>query len=119
MQLQNHNPLLVNRQEYLTFAQASRRCHFRPSISTIWRWARKGLKARSGRLIRLRHLRMGRRLVTTPQWLDEFFDHLAQADCEQTESSRDESDPARVKSNASRRQREIEVAEAALQQEGI
>ena len=113
------NPLLVNREEYLTFAQASHRCPFRPSISTIWRWARKGLKARSGRLIRLRHLRMGRRLVTTTEWLADFFDRLADADCEDAESSPGKYEPKRGKSDGSRRQREIEAAEAALRQEGI
>lgn len=47
----------------------------RPSVSTIWRWCRKGLRG-----IRLEYLRCGRRILTSREALDRFFTALAVLD---------------------------------------
>ncbi|MBI1190042.1 MAG: hypothetical protein GC200_05095 [Tepidisphaera sp.] len=46
----------------------------------IWRWCRKGIKARSGQRVYLKHIRSGRRLLTTQTWLDEFHADLTRED---------------------------------------
>lgn len=74
---------------YIPFAEAARRCPSwtRPDgteggvhPSAVWRWARKGLVGRSGRRVRLRHVRVGKRVYTTAAWLEQFFRQLAEAD---------------------------------------
>ena len=65
---------------YLTLAQAAHRCPGEPHPSALWRWARRGLKSRSGRRVRLGHVRAGRGIFTTLAWLDCFFAELAEAD---------------------------------------
>ena len=49
------------------------------SATTVWRWIRRGVRC-GGRCIHLGHVRMGRRLATTPQFIDEFMRALAEAD---------------------------------------
>lgn len=66
--------------DYLTLAEAARLTPRRPTAGTLWRWARRGVRARDGRSIRLRHVRVGGRVYTTEQWLHEFFAELAAAD---------------------------------------
>lgn len=46
----------------------------------LWRWCRKGIKARSGQRVFLKHIRSGRRLMTTQAWLDEFHADLIRED---------------------------------------
>jgi hypothetical protein len=64
----------------LTLGQASRVSPGRTSTNTIWRWARKGVVARSGERIRLEHLRLGGKIFTTEQWMQDFGRKLATAD---------------------------------------
>ena len=52
----------------------------RPSIACLWRWCRRGVKARNGSIVRLRHSRAGRRLFTTEEWLGQFFSNVADTD---------------------------------------
>ena len=66
--------------QYLSMAQAARRCPSRPHPSALYRWARRGLKSRAGRWVRLKHCRAGRGLYTTLDWLECFFEELAEAD---------------------------------------
>ena len=68
------------RRQYLTMAQAARIAPNKPSPQTPWRWARQGVKARSGEWVRLRCARVGGRVYTTAEWLHQFFDDLAEAD---------------------------------------
>jgi hypothetical protein len=49
------------------------------SATTVWRWMRHGVNC-GGHCIHLGHVRMGRRLATTPQFIDEFMRALANAD---------------------------------------
>ena len=81
MPVQSHN--------YLNLNQAAAVCPNSPRpgeksnnlhSSTIWRWCRKGVKATSGDMVKLRHVRIGGKIHTTKQWLDDFFESLAAAD---------------------------------------
>jgi hypothetical protein len=47
----------------------------RPSISTLWRWCRKGLRG-----VHLEYIRMGRNIATSREALNRFFMALAHAD---------------------------------------
>lgn len=66
--------------DYLTLGQAAQRTPNRPSAGTIWRWARHGIVARDGSVVRLQHIRIGGRVFTTEQWLHQFFEEVAKAD---------------------------------------
>lgn len=46
--------------------------------STLFRWYRDGVKCPDGRVVKLRAVRCGRRLLSTDAWLVEFLD--AQSD---------------------------------------
>lgn len=65
---------------YLTLSQAARLAPGRPSSSATWRWCRKGLKARDGSSVFLKHVRVGRTVYTTAAWLHAFFEAVATAD---------------------------------------
>jgi len=47
----------------------------RPAVSTLWRWARKGLRG-----VRLEYVRVGRGIATSREALNRFFNALADAD---------------------------------------
>lgn len=66
--------------DYVTLSQAAHLAPGRPSACAPWRWARHGLKARDGTVVRLRHVRAGRQVLTTADWLREFFEAVAAAD---------------------------------------
>lgn len=53
-----------------------------PHYSALWRWAQRGLRARNGKRIRLKAVRLGRKLYTTRVWFDAFLDDLRAADLE-------------------------------------
>jgi len=65
---------------YLSLSQAARLAPGRPSASATWRWCRKGLRARDGSSVHLKHVRVGRTVYTTAEWLHEFFEAVAIAD---------------------------------------
>ena len=85
---------------YLTMAQAAHRCPSRPHPSAIYRWARRGLKSRSGELVRLKHVRCGRGLYTTLEWLHKFFGDLAAADMPHFQDKDDDLDRAHADAEA-------------------
>ena len=93
--------------EYITLTQASKLCPTKPCISAIWRWCRRGLKSRSGKRVRLEHLRVGRRVLTTRSSLERFFRELTAADMPHFDSQTASiSKPARSKAHA-RAEREL------------
>lgn len=67
-------------EEYLSLTHAARLSPGRPSANAVWRWCRRGLRARGADRVRLRHIRVGGRIYTRPEWLDAFFEQLAEAD---------------------------------------
>jgi hypothetical protein len=67
--------------EYLTFSEAAKTVPGRQvSRSTVWRWARKGVKVRGGSYIHLQHIRRGGTPLTTLAWMTDFFTELARQD---------------------------------------
>ena len=64
----------------LTLAAAAKLLPDPPHPSALWRWARRGLRARDGSLIRLEHFRIGGRIYTTEAALEAFGRALAEAD---------------------------------------
>ncbi len=65
---------------YIRLAEVPDHVPGHPSYVTVWTWCRYGLKARNGEIVRLKHVRIGHRLYTRLEWLDEFFEALAAAD---------------------------------------
>lgn len=65
---------------YITLAEAARLTPGRPSTNCLWRWCRKGVLARNGRRVRLEHLRLGGKILTTAAWVEAFGRALAEAD---------------------------------------
>lgn len=48
--------------------------------TTLWRWARQGLRGAGGSLVRLEYIRLGRKLFTSKEALARFAERLAAAD---------------------------------------
>jgi uncharacterized protein DUF1580 len=94
---------------YLDLSEAARRSPGRPHSATVWRWCRKGIKARSGGRIRLDHVRAGGKIFIQPEALDRFFKDVARAD---DEYFADEPTPPKQPSTRTERQRERSVARA-------
>lgn len=66
--------------KYLTLAQAAELLPIKRSACTLWRWCVRGIYVRRvNQIIRLQHAYIGRRLMTTEAWLDEFIDQLTLA----------------------------------------
>lgn len=64
----------------LSLSEAARLVPGRPSSSALWRWCRRGVRARSGLRIRLCHVRIGHKVFTTRADLETFFAALTAAD---------------------------------------
>lgn len=73
--------------EFLTLAQAARECPVEVTPHSVWRWARRGLKSRSGEVVRLEHVRAGRRVLIPRDALARFFEAVAFADMRSTDSA--------------------------------
>src|SRR5690242_16095034 len=72
----------MNETDLITITEAAQRSPGRPSTNCIWRWCRKGVLSRNGQRVRLQHLRIGGKIFTRQQWLDEFGAQVAAADAE-------------------------------------
>lgn len=92
-------------EEYITLSQAAKLAPGRPSANCVWRWCRQGVRAASGKRVRLEHVRFGSRIYTSRRWLNAFGLALAEADA--VHFDRDErspvSEPSRRASTRSRR----------------
>lgn len=78
----------------LTLAEAAaligRKFGVKPSISTMWRWAKKGVDGQT-----LRSVRIGRRIRTTDEAVEQFLDRLLPTnEAGTTGGSRPEPSPA-------------------------
>jgi hypothetical protein len=104
----------------IILTEAAQRTPGRPHPSTIWRWCRKGVKSRSGRRIKLEHIRVGGRIFTTPSALDRFFKEVAVADAEHFDNlPTSTAAPSRRPCTPTQRQRAIAAAERKLDEAGI
>ncbi|NOS99473.1 MAG: DUF1580 domain-containing protein [Phycisphaerales bacterium] len=111
----------ANSPEYIELAAAARLIPGRPSTNAIWRWARRGVRARNGARIHLRHVRLGGRLLTTRLWVDQFGQTVAAADALFFDQSPDPtSDTRSDKPNVNAcRARNLDRVERELDQAGI
>ena len=83
----------------------------RPSTNSLWRWCRKGIGG-----IKLSYVRLGRRICTSSEALNQFASALAAAD--QNDYADDQQTPVRPRSTSAR-QKEIAAAEKECQAAGI
>jgi len=115
---------------YITLTEAAKITPGRPSTNCMWRWCRRGVKSRSGERVRLEHRRMGGKIFTKLEWLDQFGRLLAEADakyfdlCEAAAEAAAEPPPHRRRHRnptqfQQQRRREIEEAERELAEAGI
>lgn len=70
----------VTADELISLARVAAITPGRPDVSCIWRWCRKGVRARTGLRVCLEHRRVGGKLFTSRRWLERFFKELAEAD---------------------------------------
>lgn len=67
---------------HITLTEATRYTPARLTPNAIWRWCRRGVRSRTGKRVRLEHVRIGGRIYTSKDWLDQFGRALAEADTE-------------------------------------
>jgi len=107
--------------EYLSVAEAARRVPGNNRPHAVWRWARKGLKARSGEIVKLRHVRVGGRLMIPADALEEFHQALAAADAPHFDKPADTPRPPQAPSprTVAERNQAVEESEQKLAQWGV
>ncbi len=66
---------MLRDEEKLGLSAASKHVPDHPHASTLWRWCREGLHG-----VRLEYLKVGRRIVTSREALDRFFERITEAD---------------------------------------
>lgn len=101
--------------QFLTLSEAAARLGEggrRPSVCTIWRWARKGCRG-----VRLEYARFGREIRVTPDALAAFGRHLAAAD-KALDAPVASTFPPR-KNTPAQREKQITAAEARLAARGL
>lgn len=59
--------------EYLLLSEIAPDIPGAPSVNTVWTWCRAGLKSRNGERIRLAHIRIGKRLMTSMEDVEVFL----------------------------------------------
>jgi hypothetical protein len=107
----------LSSEEVLSLSEAARAL---PSVhgrrihpSTLWRWARKGLKG-----VRLDYARLGRSIVTTRRALSDFAARLAAADTAPGTSPTLPQRSARRPRSDAQRSQDVAKADARLRQAG-
>ena len=106
-------------QDLISLTEASKIVPRRPTVSTLWRWARKGLRARDGQLIRLEHRRIGARVYTTASWLSDFFARCTAADQAYFAAADAGVSAPGLKSTPALRRRQFTAAVAELDEAGL
>ncbi len=91
--------------DLLTLSQAAKVVPGRPSPNCLWRWCRRGVLSRSGERVYLRHVRVGGKVYTGKQWLDDFGQALSEADAAYFRRNDDDALPPPVASRPRRRRR--------------
>lgn len=64
----------------ISLAEGAQHVPGRPTANCLWRWCRRGVLARDGSRIRLEHVRVGGRVMTSLEWIREFSERLAESD---------------------------------------
>jgi hypothetical protein len=96
--------------KWLTLAQAARLLPTRPAPSTLWRWARKGVRG-----VHLEYRRLGGKIVVTEEAIRHFMDELTKRDAELAAPMRQRTDPP----GPEHRRMSKEELEAELRREGL
>lgn len=109
----------MNEKQYLSLISAAQRCPSRPSANAIWRWCRRGVLARSGQRVHLKHYRIGGKLFTTDADLQHFFGALAKADQAYFDKTSGTSPIIPAKGSARQRETQFQQAEQVLADDGI
>ena len=106
---------MLNTERICTFTEATKALPKlngrRPHPSTIWRWARKGVKG-----VRLESRRIGGRFVTSQEALERFAERLADV---AIPDHHPEAPPAPKARSNRQRQRDVGRAESDLKAAGI
>ncbi len=71
---------MLQTEDLLTLTELAKRVPGRPHSSTLWRWARRGVKSRCGGRVRLEHMRAGARVLSSWDAFCRFAEALAEAD---------------------------------------
>jgi Protein of unknown function (DUF1580) len=100
----------------ITFQDARKLCPGQPSIVSLWRWSRKGVKG-----VRLEYQRVGRKMFTTAEALARFFAALTALDVpiEQKPAAPRRPSSSRQVRREGDRKRAVEGARAKLAAAGI
>ena len=93
--------------EHLTLSQAAKLAPGQPSSNCVWRWCRRGVLSRTGERVYLQHVRVGGKMYTRAEWLEDFGRTLAEADAEYFRLTEDDAvpPPARPSHRKARRER--------------
>jgi len=99
--------------ELISLGEAAKHSPGRPSANCVWRWCRKGVRARCGQRVRLRHVRVGGKIFTSARWVDEFGQQVAEADAAYFANCDDmKPQPTRPPAARSDHEREASIARA-------
>lgn len=85
----------------------------RPSISSLWRWCRRGVRG-----VKLEYVRVGRSLATSREALNRFFEALAAADAPEDPPRPTPPAPGQGLSAAARK-RSLDEADRILAEAGL
>lgn len=105
--------------DLLTLTDAAHSLPHRPHTSCLWRWCRKGVIARNGERVHLRHVRIGGKIFTTRDWLADFGSRLAIADAAHFERVAADGPQRPVVLSQQKRLEQIEDARRSLAAAGI
>lgn len=104
----------MNKEELLSLTEATKTIPpidgKRPHVGSLWRWTSKGVRG-----VKLDHLRVGRRVVTTREALQRFFQAVAEAPAPERAPQQRKPRGRTEK----QRQRDIERAKEGLRAHGI
>jgi len=100
--------------KYLSLAEAAREVPGRPSPSTLWRWATRGVNG-----VTLRTWRFGDRFFTTREELEEFGKRGAEARKTRRDSSKPHSANTVAPRTDEQRDRDVQRATKAVEARGV
>jgi len=106
-------------ENFKTLSEVAQSLPGRPHTSAIWRWARKGIKARSGERVRLPHTRIGGKIFVKEDDLTAFLQTLTNADLHYFNTPPVKPAPSLRARTTAQRQKAIAQANARLAKAGI
>lgn len=95
-------------EDLLTLGQAAKIAPGRPSSNCLWRWCRRGVLSRAGERVYLQHVRVGGKVYTRAEWLEDYGQTLAEADAAYFRQNEDGAVPQPTPSRPKRRRQRFE-----------